>query len=81
MKTVQIRCLRAAASISDIEHVKLTESFTAASLETDSGWFPRQSEYVVFLRKYSERVKSLKTYKNIFWLRCWEILCSLPSNS
>lgn len=44
MKTAQFRCLRTAASISDIDHDKLTEVSTAASLKTDSGWFSRQCE-------------------------------------
>lgn len=44
MKTAQFRCLRTAASISDIDHDKLTEVSTAASLKTDLGWFSRQCE-------------------------------------
>jgi len=73
-------CLEAGRKhVSDIMMYNLRNIFTAASLETDLGWFPRQSESVMFLRKYSVRVKPSKSYKNVTWLRVWRRVCSLLS--
>lgn len=51
---------------------KLIVVLTAASLEFDSGWIPRQCEYIVFLRKFSVRAIVVNSYKIVSFVEEFE---------